>query len=147
MWLYPPAPALARRPRMAMSFGGEAIPRRTQVTVAIYPLHRNQGLWDQPDAFDPERFAPDKVKARPRHAYMPFGAGPRICIGATFSLIEAVAVLAELARAYRFAPLAGYRPQILGHVTMRPHEGMPLYVTPREAGRRRAPRAPAEAVA
>jgi cytochrome P450 len=147
MRLYPPAPALARRPRRSMEFGGEKITPRTQITVAIYPLHRNKGLWDQPDAFDPERFTPDQVKARPRHVYMPFGAGPRICIGATFSLIEATAVLAELVRAYRFAPMPGYRPQILGHVTMRPHEGMPLFITPRGAARRRAGTTAAEAAA
>ena len=145
MRLYPPAPALARRPLKRMSFGGQAVTPRTQITVAIYPLHRNKGLWDQPDAFDPERFAPDKVKARPRHAYMPFGAGQRICIGSAFSLIEATAVLAELVRAYRFSAQPGYRPQIWGHVTMRPHQGMPLYITPREAGRRKAPREPAVA--
>jgi cytochrome P450 len=145
MRLYPPAPALARRPLKKMDFGGEAVSPRTQITVAIYPLHRNRGLWVEPDAFDPERFTPEQVKARPRHAYMPFGAGPRICIGATFSLIEATAVLAELVRAYRFSAMPGYRPQILGHVTMRPHEGMPLFITPRRTGRRRTPSETAEA--
>jgi cytochrome P450 len=147
MRLYPPAPALARRPIRPMSFGGQKVTPRTQITVAIYPLHRNRGLWEQPDAFDPERFAPDKVKARPRHLYMPFGAGQRICIGATFSMIEATAVLAELVRAYRFRAMPGYRPQIWGHVTMRPHEGMPLYITPRGPARRRSRPEPAHAAA
>jgi cytochrome P450 len=139
MRLYPPAPALARRPREAMSFAGQEVTPGTQITVAIYPLHRNRGLWEQPDAFAPERFTPEQVKARPRHAYMPFGAGPRICIGMQFSLMEASIVLAQLVRAYRFAPLEGYRPETVGHVTIRPHAGMPLYVTPRGGRRRRAP--------
>jgi cytochrome P450 len=147
MRLYPPAPALGRRPRGRMIFAGQEIDARTTVSVAIYPLHRNHGLWDQPNAFDPGRFTPENVKARPRHAYMPFGAGPRICIGAAFSLIEATAVLAELVRAYRFAPLEGYRPQIFGHVTMRPHAGMPLYVSPRRPTKRGARRAPVEVAA
>jgi cytochrome P450 len=147
MRLYPSAPALGRRPLRPMTFGGQAVTPRTQISVAIYPLHRNRALWDQPDAFDPERFTPDKVRARPRYVYMPFGGGQRICIGATFSLIEATAVLAELARAYRFTAMPGYRPQVWGHVTIRPHEGMPLFITPRGPARRKASGEPAAAAA
>jgi cytochrome P450 len=147
MRLYPPVPAMGRQPTRELEFGGLKIGPRSVVSVAIYALHRNRGLWEQPDAFDPGRFAPDKVKARHRYAYLPFGGGPRVCIGQVFSLIEATTILAEAVRAFRFAPQPGYRPQILGHVTMRPHEGMPLYLTPRAPGRRRAPRASFETAA
>jgi cytochrome P450 len=140
MRLYPPVPAMGRHPTREMEFGGQTITPKTVVSVAIYALHRNKGLWDQPDAFDPQRFTPDQVKARHRYAYLPFGGGPRVCIGQMFSLIEATAILAEAVRAFRFAPEPGYRPQILGHVTMRPHAGMPLYLTPRQGGRRQTPR-------
>ncbi|HUI15299.1 MAG TPA: cytochrome P450 [Xanthobacteraceae bacterium] len=131
MRLYPPAAALSRHPKTELAFAGMTLNRRTRVHVPIYALHRNAQIWDAPNAFDPDRFAPDKVKARPRYAYLPFGGGPRICIGAGFAMTEAAAVLGTLVRAFRFRPVSGHKPKPLARVTLRPDGGMPLHIAPR----------------
>src|SRR5262245_38827337 len=82
MRLYPPAPAISRQPLAPLVLAGEQLTPATQVTITIYPLHRNRHVWKHPDSFDPDRFTVDQTKTRPRCAYLPFGAGPRVCIGA-----------------------------------------------------------------
>ena len=99
------------------------------VLVPIYAIHRHARRWAEPDAFDPGRFAPALEEAIPRYQYMPFGAGPRICIGMSFAMIEATAILATLVRAARFAPVDGHEPRPLASVTLVPRGGMPLEVT------------------
>ena len=94
-------------------------------------LHRNTRLWENPNAFDPDRFAVDKVKARSRYAFLPFGGGPRVCIGASFATIEAAVILAVLIRAFRFLPVAGHKPKPVARVTLRPAGGMPLLIAAR----------------
>jgi hypothetical protein len=84
-----------------------------------------------PDSFDPDRFAVDQTKTRPRYAHLPFGAGPRICIGASFAMIEATVALAVLGHAFRFTAVIGHRPHPVARVTLRPRGGMPLYIEPR----------------
>ena len=131
MRLYPPAPAISRQPLAPLVLGGEQLTPATQVTITIYPLHRNRLVWKNPDSFDPNRFTVDQAKARPRYAYLPFGAGPRVCIGASFAMIEATVVLAILVRAFRFNTVTGHRPHPVARVTLRPRGGMPLYIEPR----------------
>jgi cytochrome P450 len=131
MRLYPPAPAISRQPLAPLVLGGEQLTPATQVTITIYPLHRNRRLWKNPDSFDPDRFTVDRTKARPRYAYLPFGAGPRVCIGASFAMIEATVVLAILVHAFRFNVVTGHRPHPVARVTLRPRGGMPLYIEPR----------------
>jgi cytochrome P450 len=128
MRLFPPAPGIARIAKQAVQIGGMQIPARTRVHIPVFALHRNVGLWDNPDSFDPDRFAPDQVKARPRYAFLPFGGGPRVCIGAGFAMIEAATILATVVRAFFFQPVAGHRPKPLARVTLRPAGGMPLLV-------------------
>jgi cytochrome P450 len=101
------------------------------IVVPIFCLHRNVRLWDNPNTFSVERFASDQTKTRPRYAYLPFGAGPRICIGATFAMLEATVVLATLVRAFRLQPLPGHKPKPVARVSLRPQGGMPLLVEPR----------------
>jgi unspecific monooxygenase len=97
--LYPPAFTLARQARRADTAGGIAIPARAVVLIAPWVLHRHRRLWDQPERFDPARFLP--VAPPPeRCAYLPFGMGPRVCIGAQFALTEATLVLAAMMRAF-----------------------------------------------
>jgi cytochrome P450 len=97
----------------------------------VLALHRNTRLWENPNAFDPDRFATDKIKARSRYAFLPFGGGPRVCIGTSFATIEAAVILAVLLRAFRFLPVAGHKPKPVARVTLRPSGGMPLLVAAR----------------
>ena len=85
--------------------------------------------WEDPDAFEPGRFAPQREAVIPRYQYMPFGAGPRICIGNAFAMIEATAILATLLRRARFAPVEGHEPEPIARVTLLPRGGMPLKVS------------------
>jgi unspecific monooxygenase len=97
--LYPPAFTLARQARRADTAGGIPIPARAVVLIAPWVLHRHRRLWDQPERFDPARFLPDAPPPE-RCAYLPFGMGPRVCIGAQFALTEATLVLAAMTRAF-----------------------------------------------
>jgi cytochrome P450 len=132
MRLFPPAPGIGRLPNAAMTVGGVAISARTRVHIPVFAMHRNVRLWDNPTAFDPDRFAADKVKARSRYAFLPFGGGPRVCIGASFASIEAAVILAVLVRAFRFQPVEGHKPQPRARVTLRPAGGMPLMIVERD---------------
>jgi unspecific monooxygenase len=97
--LYPPAFTLARLARRADTAGGIPIPAGAVVLIAPWVLHRHRRLWDQPEKFDPERFVPG-APAPERCAYLPFGVGPRVCIGAQFALTEATLVLAAMIHAF-----------------------------------------------
>ena len=128
MRLFPPAPGIARIAKEAMEIGGMQIPARTRIHIPVFALHRNIGLWDNPNAFDPDRFAADRVKTRSRYAFLPFGGGPRVCIGAGFAMIEAAIILATLVRAFCFRPVSGHRPKPVAKITLRPNGGMPLLI-------------------
>ncbi len=97
--LYPPAFTLVRKAIEADRFGETTIPAGAIILIAPWVLHRHERLWDRPDTFDPGRFAGDPVLAH-RFAYLPFGAGPRVCVGAQFALTEAVIVLAMLVQRF-----------------------------------------------
>jgi cytochrome P450 len=131
MRLFPPAAGLGRVPKAPMQIDGLAVTPRTRVHIPTFALHRNIRLWDHPHAFDPERFAPERVQGRSRYAFLPFGAGPRVCIGAAFAMIEAAVILATLVRAFRFLPVAGHVPRPVARVTLRPAGGMPILIEPR----------------
>ena len=126
--LYPPAWALSRRSRQADLLGGREVPRGTTVIVSPWLLHRRPDAWPDPASYRPERFlAPDGN----RPAYLPFGIGPRLCIGREFALGEMVMVLGRLLRHHRFALPAGWsRPRADARVAVQPHGGMPLLVEP-----------------
>jgi unspecific monooxygenase len=97
--LYPPAFALAREAIAADRVGDNEIPRGTVLLIAPWVLHRHRKFWRDPDVFDPDRFMPE-APPPPRFAYLPFGAGPRVCVGAQFALTEATLVLAMLIREF-----------------------------------------------
>ncbi|WP_230531015.1 cytochrome P450 [Microvirga roseola] len=134
MRLYPPAPFLGRAAIKDDRIGDLEIPAGSMVAVAPYVLHRHRTLWDRPDAFRPERFLPEERSRIDRFAYLPFGAGPRVCIGASFSLQEAVIVLATIVRAVRFELKEGHQVTPLHRVTLRPHGGVPVRLTHRSRG-------------
>jgi cytochrome P450 len=98
--LYPPAFTLVRQAIAADRAGNVDLPAGSLVMMAPWVLHRHQALWQEPDAFDPSRFMPDATPPS-RFAFMPFGAGPRVCVGAQFAMTEAVLVLASLIRRFR----------------------------------------------
>ena len=131
MRLFPPAPGIGRIAKKAMEIGGMQIPARTRIHIPVFALHRNVGLWDNPNAFDPDRFAADRIKTRSRYVFLPFGGGPRVCIGAGFAMIEAAIILATLVRAFHFQPVAGHRPKPVAKITLRPSGGMPLLIVSR----------------
>jgi cytochrome P450 len=130
MRLFPPVPMLSRQAVKDTTLGGQSIKAGTSMITSIYALHRHGTRWQSPHAFDPTRFAPDKERAISRYGYMPFGAGPRICIGMAFALIEATVMLATMIRAVRFDS-TGADPAPVARVTLFPKNGMPLKVTPR----------------
>ncbi|HKH34132.1 MAG TPA: cytochrome P450 [Beijerinckiaceae bacterium] len=124
--LYPPVPYMSRAALAQDRIGNLKIPKGSIVTIAPYVLHRHRRLWDEPDAFLPERFLPERCEAIDRFAYLPFGAGPRVCIGAAFALQEAVVVLASVVRAARFDLVEGHEVMPIHRVTLRPGGGLPM---------------------
>ncbi|GAB2786820.1 cytochrome P450 [Rhabdobacter roseus] len=129
MRLYPPAWIVGRRALEVDYFGEYEQPKDGIVLVSPYLLHRNQNYWDRPDVFDPERFSEAASKARPSYAYLPFGGGPRLCIGNNFALLEMQIVLALLVRAFDFQLLtSGHHVAPEPMVTIRPQGGLRLRI-------------------
>jgi cytochrome P450 len=130
MRLYPPAPVLSRTVAEEVTLGDVTLPKDTLIIIPVYAVHRHRAYWDDPDRFDPDRFLPEREATRPRAQFMPFGYGARTCIGATFAMLEATAILATLVRGARFEWDGVSAPEPEARVTLRPRGGMPLRVTP-----------------
>ncbi|MDO5632446.1 MAG: cytochrome P450 [Paracoccus sp. (in: a-proteobacteria)] len=126
--LYPPAAFLSRTARKADTLGGREVRPGDTVMLPIYALHRHRMWWRDPDAFDPDRFLTPPA----RNTFLPFGAGPRICIGANFAVQEAVIILATLLARFRFHLAPDHPlPQPRMILTLRPAQGVWLRITPR----------------
>ena len=110
---------------------GTRIPKGSTVMIVPWLVHRHIRLWDQPGRFDPQRFSPEASASRHRFAYLPFGGGRRICIGAAFAIAEATLLLATLAQRYRLGLAPGHRVEPQGLITLRPRHGMNMVLTPR----------------
>ena len=126
MRLYPSLPLMSRMCAEDVEVGGLNVTKGTFVFIPIYAIHRHRLLWDDPDVFDPDRFSPERSAGRHRFAYLPFGAGPRVCIGQAFAQTETVAILATLVRGATLEPDPGHRIRPLMRVSMRPEGGMPM---------------------
>ncbi len=126
MRLYPPVASISRVALDCDELAGRRIRRGTMVMVSQWVLHRHKLLWDEPDAFDPRRFLPVARDKIDRYAYLPFGAGPRICIGAAFALQEAAIVLAHIMRSFTLEVQKGYAVKPAQHITLRPEGGLPM---------------------
>lgn len=129
--LFPPAWVLTRRALEDDVVAGVHVPRGSLVILSPWLLHRRERSWPDPLRFDPTRFHREGGSSPPRGAYLPFGAGPRLCIGRNFALVESVLVLAALLNGRRVEPAVTSsgerrRPQIDALVTLRPHGGLPL---------------------
>ena len=128
MRLYPPAPVMTRLANQDLDLAGIHVPKGSLIVIPIFVLHRHQRLWNDPDRFDPDRFLPENEAKYPRTQFMPFGFGPRICIGSSFALIEATAILATLLHSARFEWDGRHTPEPVSRITLRPKGGMPLIV-------------------
>jgi cytochrome P450 len=129
--LYPPAPRFDREAVEPDRLGTHEVKPGDIVSIWPWILHRHQALWDRPDEFDPDRFAAGRSEKRHRFQYIPFGAGPRLCVGARFATAEAIANLAHWLGGWRFDPVPGHEVRVHGMVTLRPAGGMPLTLSRR----------------
>jgi cytochrome P450 len=128
--LYPSTWANSRDVVDDDEIGGYRIPGRSLVVFSPYVTHRDPRFWENPEGFDPERFTPERIAARPRYAYFPFAGGPRLCIGQEFAVMEATLVLTTIAQHCRFHLVPGYRwePYLLH--TLRPRGGISMTLSP-----------------
>jgi len=131
MRLYPPAPGVAREPIEDVRIGGYDVPRGSLVTVNTYAMHRDRRFFEDPERFDPERFGPGWEERIDRYAFLPFGGGPRVCIGNGFAMMEARLLLATIAQRWRFSLEPGQEILPMQLVTVRPKHGMKMRVTRR----------------
>ena len=133
MRLYPPVASLSREAVGPDDLCGRRIRKGSLVIISPYVLHRHKRLWNEPDRFEPSRFLPGARDRIDRYVYLPFGVGPRICIGASFSIQEAVIVLATLMRRFELLPAPGRVVVPVQRITLRPRDGMPLILRHRRA--------------
>ncbi len=129
--LYPPAPSLNRTALKPDRAGDMEIPAGATVLVMPWLIHRHELLWDRPDHFIPSRFLPENREKIDRYQYLPFGVGPRVCIGASFALQEGVIALACLLKALRFDYARRTPPEVVQRITIQPQGGLPLTVSRR----------------
>lgn len=126
MRLYPPAYALGRENIEKDEILGEKIPAKSVLLISIYGVHRNPKYYPNPTTFDPDRFSPEAVKARPKYAYMPFGAGPRMCIGNHFAMMEMQLLLAMMVQRFDFELLNELPVEGDAMITLSPREGIKM---------------------
>jgi cytochrome P450 len=127
--LYPPAWIVGRRSLGADSLGPYTFPADSYFLISTYSLHRSPSYWPEPEVFDPDRFSEDNAKGRPTYAYLPFGGGPRLCIGNNFALLEMQLVLAILLRDFEVSLLSPDQVVVPDPmVTLRPRGGVRLTI-------------------
>ena len=126
MRLYPPAWIIERDAIGSDRIATFDVPRRSTVIIPPYLVHRNPRLWPEPERFHPRRFLPEHAAGRPRHAFMPFGAGRRMCVGAGFAMMEATIATAMIAQRFMLDLVPDARVVPEPTATLRPHDGMPM---------------------
>jgi len=131
MRLFPSFPETSRVSAEAIELGGHRLKAGTFINIPIYAIHRHRKLWDDPDRFDPGRFAPEHAATHSRYQFMPFGGGPRVCVGAAYAMTEATALLATFVRAVHFEAPPGFEPVPVARLSLLPKNGMPLRVSMR----------------
>ncbi len=133
MRLYPPAWLVHREPLQDDVVAGYRVPKGSLVLISPFLLHRNAKHWENPEGFDPDRFTPEAMKARARFSYLPFGGGPRICIGNEFALMEAALILASVVRRWRLELVSSHPVELEPVVTLRPRYGLQMVAARRSA--------------
>jgi cytochrome P450 len=131
MRLYPPAWAFERQAIAADTVAGYAIEPGTMIGVIPYTLHRSLRYWDNPEGFDPDRFLPERSAGRPRFAYLPFGDGPRVCIGRAFAMMEATIIVAMVLQRFRVELVPGTPLALEPGITLRPRGAVSVRLHPR----------------
>ncbi|MDM7942117.1 MAG: cytochrome P450 [Hydrogenophaga sp.] len=131
--LFPPVGFFARQSASACTMRKKPVREGATVVVAPWLIQRHRDLWTEPDAFNPDRYAEDASRESLRQAYLPFGMGPRVCLGAAFALQEATLILACLLRRYRLTAVPGHEPRPVGRLTIRSANGVRLQLHRREA--------------
>lgn len=126
MRLYPPAWAISREAIEECEIGGYHVPAGTQLFIVMWLMHHDPRHFEDPEVFDPDRWGDGLVKRIPKYAYLPFGAGPRLCIGSSFAMTEATLLLATIARKFRLELLPGQQPIPQPSVTLRPKGGISM---------------------
>jgi cytochrome P450 len=129
--LYPPVWMLPRKAISDDQVGDYEIPANSDVLLSVYSLHRHPAFWERPEQFDPERFTPERIAGRPSCAYLPFGAGPRTCIGSRFGMMEVMLVLATIAQRYRLRLAPGTQVKPDPSLTLQPRFGLQMKLTER----------------
>ena len=129
--LYPPVPMMVRENTAPEDLRGRLVAKGGQIVLSPWHLHRHERIWKNPDDFDPSRWQTEENRACARDAYLPFSAGPRVCTGAGFAMVEGVLLLAQLARSFRFEPVAGEDPVPVAHLTVRARDGIRLRISRR----------------
>lgn len=131
MRLYPPAWSIGREALQDDEVGGFRVPKGTQFTIAIWLVHRDARWYDDPSAFRPDRWGGDLLRRLPRCAYMPFGGGPRICIGNHFAMMELVLILGTILARYRLERADDSAIEVLPSITLRPKAPVRMIPRPR----------------
>ncbi len=129
--LYPPVPMMVREATCPERFRDRDISQGSQIVVSPWHLHRHERLWDRPDDFDPTRWRTENGKKCQREAYIPFSAGPRVCTGAGFAMVEGPLILSMLLRRYRFETIPDKTPIPVAHLTVRSKDGIWLRLVER----------------
>lgn len=124
--LFPPVGFIARQSSQTCPMRDKTVKAGASVVVSPWLIHRHTQLWKQPNAFDPDRYIGEQSRDSLRNAYLPFGMGPRVCMGAAFALQEAVLILSSISRHYRLQPVPGHVPQPVGRLTIRSANGVRL---------------------
>ncbi|HBM11766.1 MAG TPA: cytochrome P450 [Rhodospirillaceae bacterium] len=133
--LYPPLGFIPRVSLFDTVIQGVPTPRGAMVMISPWIIHRHEGLWEAADRFDPDRFMPDREQTQPPGAYIPFGLGPRICIGAAFATVEAVLILSRLIRRYDFETSNPQKVRPISHLATRPAGEIEMHVVRRREGK------------
>lgn len=126
MRMYPPVPSMARLASEDTTIGGYDVPKGSEIILWVYMTHHDPRFYPEPDRFLPDRFLPENEAKLPKAAYIPFGAGPRACIGKAFAMVEAQLLLALLVQRFRFALVPGQKIKVQPRVTLRPKNGLKM---------------------
>ena len=130
MRLYPPIWIMERRVLEDDTIGGYHIPAGSSLEISPYVTHRHPEFWDNPEAFDPDRFTPERSSARPQYAYLPFGGGQRLCIGSHLAMLEAQVILSRVLQRFRLELVSGCVVEPMPGITLRLRHGLPMNTYP-----------------